>query len=78
MGEECAAYGADVRTIEGILPDAGRVMAEEGLEEGEFAISTFREPARVEGKKTMAFEIEDQLPSEGQINTRCEAFMEML
>jgi threonine synthase len=59
--EECAAYGADVRMIEGILPDAGRAMAEDGLEEGEFAISTFREPGRVEGKKTMAFEIEDQL-----------------
>jgi threonine synthase len=59
--EECGAYGADVRTIQGILPDAGRAMAEDGLEEGEFAISTFREPGRVEGKKTMAFEIEDQL-----------------
>lgn len=59
--EECAAYGADVRVIEGILPDAGRALAEDGLEEGEFAISTFREPGRVEGKKTMAFEIEDQL-----------------
>jgi threonine synthase len=59
--EECAAYGADVRTIEGILPDAARAMADDGFEEGEFAISTFREPARVEGKKTMAFEIEDDL-----------------
>jgi len=59
--EECVAYGADVRRIEGILPDAARAMAEQGLEEGEFAISTFREPCRVEGKKTMAFEIEDQL-----------------
>jgi threonine synthase len=59
--EECLAYGADVRTIEGILPDAARAMAEDGLAEGEFAISTFREPGRVEGKKTMAFEIEDDL-----------------
>jgi len=56
--EECLAYGADVRTIEGILPDAAGAMAEDGLAEGEFAISTFREPGRVEGKKTMAFEIE--------------------
>jgi threonine synthase len=61
VGEECAAYGADVRIVEGILPDAARAMAEDGLDEGEFAISTFREPGRVEGKKTMAFEIEDQL-----------------
>jgi threonine synthase len=61
VAEECAAYGADVRTIDGILPDAARAMAEDGLAEGEYAISTFREPCRVEGKKTMAFEIEDEL-----------------
>jgi len=59
--EECEAYGADVRTIEGLLPDAARAMEDDGFEDGEFAISTFREPARVEGKKTMAFEIEDDL-----------------
>jgi threonine synthase len=59
--EECAAYGAEVRTIEGILPDAARAMADDGLGECEYAISTFREPCRVEGKKTMAFEIEDDL-----------------
>ena len=59
--EECAANGAEVRTIEGILPDAARAMADDGLGEGEYAISTFREPCRVEGKKTMAFEIEDDL-----------------
>ncbi len=59
--EECAAYGADVRTIDGILPDAARAMTDDGLGEGEYAISTFREPCRVEGKKTMAFEIEDDL-----------------
>lgn len=59
--DECAAYGADVRTIEGILPDAARAMIDDGIGDGEFAISTFREPCRVEGKKTMAFEIEADL-----------------
>ncbi len=59
--EECTAYGADVRTIDGILPDATHAMTGDGLGEGEYAISTFREPCRVEGKKTMAFEIEDDL-----------------
>jgi threonine synthase len=59
--EECAAYGAEVRMIDGILPDAARAMADDGLGEGEYAISTFREPCRVEGKKTMAFEVEDDL-----------------
>jgi threonine synthase len=61
VGEECAAYGAEVKTIDGILPDAAKAMAEDGFEDGEFAISTFREPCRVEGKKTMAFELEDDL-----------------
>jgi threonine synthase len=50
-----------VRTIDGILPDATRAMEADGLDEGEYAISTFREPCRVEGKKTMAFEVEDDL-----------------
>jgi threonine synthase len=64
VAEECAAYGAEVKTVEGILPDAAKAMAEDGFAEGEFAISTFREPCRVEGKKTMAFELEDDLGGE--------------
>ena len=61
VAEECGTYGADVRVIEGILPDAAAAMDRDGLAEGEFTVSTFREPCRVEGKKTMAFEIEAQL-----------------
>lgn len=58
---ECAAYGARVTVVPGILPDAARRIEEDGLGEGEHLIGTFREPCRVEGKKTMAFELEDQL-----------------
>jgi threonine synthase len=61
VAEECEAYGAEVRTVQGLLPDASAAMVEEGLGEGEYALSTFREPCRVEGKKTMAFEIESAL-----------------
>jgi threonine synthase len=61
FAEECAAYGASVTVVPGILPDAAKRIGEDGLGEGEHLLSTFREPCRVEGKKTMAFELEDQL-----------------
>jgi len=60
VAEECRAYGADVVEVIGILPDAARRMEEESESGMRFAVNTFREPCRVEGKKTMAFEIERQ------------------
>jgi threonine synthase len=59
VAEECRTYGAKVTVVDGILPDAARAMSEVGLGESEYGLATFREPCRVEGKKTMAFEIED-------------------
>lgn len=64
VAEECRAYGAKVTVCEGLLPDAAKRMAEECAGEKNFFLSTFREPCRVEGKKTIAFEIEDQLDGE--------------
>jgi len=61
---EAAALGADVRTVAGILPDAAAAMADEGRGRGWVDLSTFREPCRVEGKKTIAFEIEDGLEAD--------------
>jgi threonine synthase len=65
VAEECRAYGALVEVVEGMLPEAARRMEE--FLDGDCAgrLSTFREPCRVEGKKTMAFEVEGRFGGEG-------------
>ena len=64
IAEECRAYGAEVEIVPGILPDAARRMDEEIGDDRSGLLTTFREPCRVEGKKTMAFEIEAQFQGE--------------
>jgi threonine synthase len=59
--QECRAYGADVRMVEGVITDAGRKMQSEMKEHGWFDVSTCKEPYRVEGKKTILYEIAQQL-----------------
>jgi threonine synthase len=58
--ESCATFGADVVTVPGTIADAGRVAREREKGSGRFDVSTLREPYRVEGKKTMGFEIFEQ------------------
>ena len=58
---ECELYGADVTLVDGLISDAGRVAAERGAEAGWYDVSTLKEPYRVEGKKTMAYELAEQL-----------------
>lgn len=58
---ECELYGADVTLVDGLITDAGRVAAEAGAAQGWYDVSTLKEPYRVEGKKTMAYEIAEQL-----------------
>ena len=58
---ECALYGADVTLVDGLITDAGRLAAERGGPLGWYDVSTLKEPYRVEGKKTMAYELAEQM-----------------
>jgi threonine synthase len=59
--KECELYGAAVSLVDGLITDAGRVAAEKGKPLGWYDVSTLKEPYRIEGKKTMAYELGEQL-----------------
>jgi threonine synthase len=59
--DEMHGYGAGVVLVDGLIDDAGRIAAEDASNTGAFNCATFREPYRVEGKKTMAYELVEQL-----------------
>jgi threonine synthase len=58
---ECLALGAQVTLVDGLITDCGRRAAREGRDRGWFDVSTLKEPYRLEGKKTMGFELAEQL-----------------
>jgi threonine synthase len=58
---EAVLYGAHVILVDGLISDCGRIVAERKDEEGWFDVSTLKEPFRVEGKKTMGYELVEQL-----------------
>ena len=58
--DTCQLAGADVTLIDGLITDAGKIVAERKEAEGWFDVSTLKEPYRVEGKKTMGLEIAEQ------------------
>ena len=58
---EAVAYGANVTLVNGLISDCGRMVAERTAAEGWFDVSTLKEPYRVEGKKTMGYELVEQL-----------------
>lgn len=58
---ECVAYGAHLFLVRGLIGDCGRIVRREGPERGWFDVSTLREPYRAEGKKTMGYELAEQL-----------------
>ena len=58
---EATAYGAKVTLVDGLISDCARIVAERKTSEGWFDVSTLKEPFRVEGKKTMGYELVEQL-----------------
>jgi len=58
---ETEAYGAQVEMVDGLITDAGRVCAARARENGWYECATLKEPYRVEGKKTVGYEIAEQM-----------------
>ena len=58
---EVEISGANLELVDGFITDAGRISAQRAEELGLFDVSTLREPYRVEGKKTMGYEIAEQM-----------------
>lgn len=58
---ECVACGANLILVDGLISDCARLLAERKEREGWFDVSTLKEPYRVEGKKTLGYELFEQL-----------------
>jgi threonine synthase len=58
--KECELYGAKVTLVDGSIRDCGKMVAEKRANDW-FDVSTLKEPFRIEGKKTMGYEIAEQL-----------------
>lgn len=59
--EEIRALGANLQLLDGLISDCGRVVRQGVEEKGWFDLSTLKEPYRIEGKKTMGYEVFEQL-----------------
>jgi threonine synthase len=57
---ECRALGAHVTLVDGLITDCARQIAELKTQEGWFDLATLKEPYRVEGKKTLGYELAEQ------------------
>jgi len=86
---ECRAFGAKVIKLNGLISDCGKYVAEHKDREGWYDVSTLKEPYRIEGKKTMGYELWEQFggklpdvilyPTGGGVGLigMCKAFDEM-
>lgn len=57
---ECKALGANVTLVDGLISDCAHIVSERKDAEGWFDVSTLKEPYRLEGKKTMGYELAEQ------------------
>lgn len=57
---ECSAYGAEVHRVRGVISDAAKVMNDQMQGKVWFDLSTLKEPYRLEGKKTLGYEVAEQ------------------
>lgn len=64
---ECQQTGANVTLVDGLITDCGKIVAERKEAEGWFDVSTLKEPYRVEGKKTMGYELAEQLSTHANV-----------
>ena len=60
FAQECRMLGADVQMVDGFITDAGAAMQAQLEKKGWYNVSTLKEPYRVEGKKTILFELAQQ------------------
>lgn len=58
---ECRALGAHVTLIDGVITDCGKAAAADNVKHKRFDVSTLKEPYRLEGKKTMGYEVAEQM-----------------
>jgi threonine synthase len=54
---ETQLFGAELKLVEGLINDAGRIAAQDAVKNGWFEVTTLKEPYRIEGKKTMGLEL---------------------
>src|SRR5436190_20646980 len=58
---ECKAFGAHVTLVDGLISDCAKIVDAGRATEGWFDVTTLKEPYRIEGKKTMGYELAEQL-----------------
>jgi threonine synthase len=58
---ECKAYGAHVTLVDGLISDCAKLVSAGAQREGWFDVTTLKEPYRIEGKKTMGYELAEQM-----------------
>jgi threonine synthase len=58
---ECKAFGSHVTLVDGLISDCAKIVNDGRATEGWFDVSTLKEPYRIEGKKTMGYEVAEQL-----------------